>query len=314
MNSQPWSFRARVDEHSGTGTIEVYLDRDRVLRHLDPTAREAVLACGAALLNLRLALHGASVGSSLRLCPDPATPDLLAVLVLRGRSREDSREWVLRDAVPRRATCRQRFESGDLSDEALDHLVAEAAYEGALLSVLDEEQGRAAREAGAIARTRAAGDEDYATDLATWTRSNLDDAVDGLPGWAHGQGLFASLEEAARLRRGTSTVADDEAARELQEPGHLVVIGSSGEDREAVLRAGSGLQRVLLRTTALGFAARFLDEALRYADTRTALGRVAQLDHPQCLLHLGCAEPLPTTRRRPVADVLALTETKEVAP
>ena len=307
MNSQPWRFRARVDEHAGTATVELYLDRARVLPHLDPTSREAVLACGAALLNLRLALHGAGLGGRLQLCPDPLTPELLAVVDVHGPAREGSDDLELREAVPLRATCRTPFDLDPLDPTVMDHLVAEAAYEGALLATLDDEQAADARAAAADARRRLADDPGAGEDLALWTRSNLDDTPDGLPGWAHGQGLFASLEEPLRLRHGTSEVAAEEAARELHEPGQLVVIGSPGDDRAAVLRAGSGVQRVLLSATARGLAARFLDEALRFPDTRAALGRAAELDHPQCLLHLGHAAPVPATRRRPVADVLDLT-------
>lgn len=52
-NTQPWRF---VVDGS---RIDLFLDRDRVLHVADPDAREARLACGAALCNLRLALRAA---------------------------------------------------------------------------------------------------------------------------------------------------------------------------------------------------------------------------------------------------------------
>ncbi|HET6504363.1 MAG TPA: nitroreductase family protein, partial [Amycolatopsis sp.] len=49
-NSQPWRFEV-------TGArIDVLLDRDRVLDVVDARAREARLSCGAAVLNIRVAL------------------------------------------------------------------------------------------------------------------------------------------------------------------------------------------------------------------------------------------------------------------
>src|SRR5215475_8763666 len=52
-NSQPWRFRA---DHG----IEVFADRRRHLRAIDPGGRELLVSLGAAILNLRLAIldHG----------------------------------------------------------------------------------------------------------------------------------------------------------------------------------------------------------------------------------------------------------------
>jgi len=51
-NSQPWCFAVTP------AVIELYAERSRALPVIDPTGREMRIACGAALFNLRLALHG----------------------------------------------------------------------------------------------------------------------------------------------------------------------------------------------------------------------------------------------------------------
>lgn len=251
LNSQPWLFRADLDDLTGDGRLELYLDRRRVLVHLDPTGREAVLACGAALLSLRLALRAAGVGSTLRLTPDGAAPDLLAELVLHGTVREHADELVLRTAMTARATCRTPFLDTPVTPEVLDHLVAEGAYEGALVAVLDSDQ--------------------------------------------------------------TATVL--RAAKASAQPGQLVVLGSSDDQRGAVVRAGSGLQRLLLGATARGLAARFVDEVMRDDATRSVVGRAAQLDCPQVLLRLGfpvAGALAGVTRRRPVDEVLHLVTSRKI--
>ena len=50
-NTQPWRFRVLP----AAATIELYADPERMLRIGDPSGRAVHIACGAALLNLRLA-------------------------------------------------------------------------------------------------------------------------------------------------------------------------------------------------------------------------------------------------------------------
>jgi hypothetical protein len=54
-NTQPWRFRVRRYAR----VIELYADPARALPHSDPADRAIHIACGAALLNLRLAAAAA---------------------------------------------------------------------------------------------------------------------------------------------------------------------------------------------------------------------------------------------------------------
>src|SRR4051794_20247012 len=73
-NTQPWRFRPR------DGALEVLADRSRRLPAADPHAWALRIACGAAILNARLAFAVAGCPAQVRLRPDPAQPDLLARL------------------------------------------------------------------------------------------------------------------------------------------------------------------------------------------------------------------------------------------
>jgi hypothetical protein len=66
----PWLFRCTAV------AIELYENEDAT--HMQHTDR--VLACGGALLNLRLAVHTMGIYADVRLAPDPAAPTLLAVV------------------------------------------------------------------------------------------------------------------------------------------------------------------------------------------------------------------------------------------
>jgi|GEM_PF-6703553 len=168
LNSQPWRHTVHLRD-DGTAIVELGLDRSRRLPHVDPDDREAVLACGAWLLNLRLALVAVGLVSWVEVVSDAEQPDLL---------------------------------------------------------------GRCL-------------DARYA----------------------------------------------------VEQPATVVVLGSPEDDRPSLLRVGAGMQRLLLRATALGLAASYRKAALHVPELRRELGRVVQLDHPQVVLRLGLGTGAPTTGR-----------------
>ena len=86
-NSQPWRFRIGP----ASQTIEVCADPARMLRSGDPDGRALHIACGAALLNLRLAAAVAGRQPVVRLLPDPGQPLLLATVRLAGPAPASAR-------------------------------------------------------------------------------------------------------------------------------------------------------------------------------------------------------------------------------
>ena len=100
-NSQPWRFRLRPR------SIELHADLDRQLPVADPDGRELRLACGAALFNLRLALHGLGIRPTVTLFPDPAQPALLAAVRRGGHKPPTPHQLRLLQAIPARQTNRR---------------------------------------------------------------------------------------------------------------------------------------------------------------------------------------------------------------
>ena len=131
-NSQPWRFRV------GPDVIELWADPERVLAAADPEGREQRMACGAALLTLRLALRGFGVLPTVTVLPDRARPDLIAE-VRRGGERPPSPEELrLLAAVPRRHTNRRPFADAPVTAGELTALQRAALDEGAWLHVVDD--------------------------------------------------------------------------------------------------------------------------------------------------------------------------------
>ena len=67
-NSQPWTFR--VDEDS----VDLFADPSRKLSAADPEGRELVISCGAALVNLELALAHKGRKADVAFLPDSEEP------------------------------------------------------------------------------------------------------------------------------------------------------------------------------------------------------------------------------------------------
>ena len=141
-NSQPWRFRYR---HGG---VDVIADQTRRLEVIDPSGRELLISVGAAIFNLRLAMRRLGRVPAVRLFPDPAEPDLVAV-VTPGPAAPPSAELTsLVDAMARRHTNRQPFARVAIPSAVLDELTEAARSEGAELRLAN---------AGRELRTRLTG-------------------------------------------------------------------------------------------------------------------------------------------------------------
>jgi hypothetical protein len=89
---RPWRF------HCTDTTIELSADT-RLLPDADLDDRESVLSCGAALLNLRLAIRALGVYPAVQLLPDPRRPNLLAVVRPQGHTVVRAVDRELADAI-----------------------------------------------------------------------------------------------------------------------------------------------------------------------------------------------------------------------
>lgn len=303
LNTQPWRFDTTIGADGVSGTVDLLLDERRLLPAIDPTAREAVLACGAALLNVRLALGGAGLSSRVVLEPAASRPELLATVTttgaLAGPGTEPPEDRDLRLAVGRRSTYRGPFGPDCVPDELAERLIAEAAGEGAFVALLDREARLALSRLNRQAARALWRDDDFRRELAAWTRTN-DAAGDGIPGSARGLSSWQSWLEPSRIRAGRpAAVARAQEREALPDAPLTLVIGSANDTVPALLRAGSGLQRVLLAVCTAGMSAGYLNAALHVSSLRSSVARLVGMDHPQVVLRIGTVTtPRPPTPRR----------------
>ena len=293
-NSQPWRFRV------GPDVIELWADPERVLAAADPEGREQRMACGAALLTLRLALRGFGVRPTVTVLPDRARPDLIAE-VRRGGERPPSPEELrLLAAVPRRHTNRRPFADAAVTAGELTALQRAALDEGAWLHVVDDPTERVQVAELAVAAHRAQlADPAFVAELKRWTAVTAGRA-DGVPATAGGP-LPQPPARWVLRDFGDSSVA----TATFEERPAVVVLTSHLSGRAAEVGAGQALQKVLLTATADGLAASFLSQLVELPGPRERLRRLvrgAQL--PQAVLRIGRGFPVPATPRRPLAEVV----------
>ena len=104
-NTQPWRFHVCGD------AVEVYADRTRALRIVDPRDRELLISVGASLFFLRLAMRRFGWSGEITLFPDREDPDLVAIVTPGGEAEPSVEELRLFEAITTRRTHRGDFES-----------------------------------------------------------------------------------------------------------------------------------------------------------------------------------------------------------
>jgi nitroreductase len=314
-NTQPWRFVATP------AGLDLYADRARQLTILDPTGRQLVLSCGAALGMARLAVRAFGFRCDVELLPDSGDLDHLARLVIGGPAPASADELALTREIGRRRTVRDRFDTTPLSGPARTALAWEAETEHGWLQWVDAVPDRSAV---AVLTDRAdrieRADPAMRAELAAWRHDDAD-ATDGI-----GRSVLPLLP--AALRASDVPLRDFDAVGGEPVDGEpfdgepfdgdpqrfplpaehpdLAVLCTRYDGPTSWLHAGQATTRVLLRATALGIAASPLTQALDLPWTRHRLRvELSTTGHPHLVLRLGHAGlDRPRSPRRPVEEIL----------
>ncbi|MGP4083886.1 Acg family FMN-binding oxidoreductase [Streptomyces sp. KR55] len=301
-NAQPWRFRY----FQGSRTFHVRADLDRVMPHSDPDTRGLHLGCGAALLNLRVAVVDGGWYPAVRLLPDPADPALLATVQLTGAAIGESDLAALYSAIHQRHSSRFPFEETEIPQAVRTALSDAARREGAMLTFPTDWHLQEVLELVQEAEARNITDRGSDQDLEQWTHidaPSVGTAPDGVPAYAFGprkRGGKAPMRDFA----GTRPVAG-RAAADFEGSTQLALLSTSNDRPGDWLRAGQAMERVLLLATVEGLSSSFATQALEWTDLRWPLrDPVSGRGFTQMVLRLGYGPKSPSTPRRPVPEVL----------
>ncbi|MFF8289378.1 Acg family FMN-binding oxidoreductase [Streptomyces sp. NPDC016309] len=298
-NAQPWRFR----HVRGSGELLVMSDPRRTMPRTDPSARGLHVGCGAALFNLRVAAAAAGWETRVRLLPDPADPERLAIVGFASADREDEIAG-LYPAVRRRRTSREPFSDEPVPRELLDGLAGAALVEGARLAFPDAWQVQAMLDLVWDAEQEERLSPEVREEIARWTGTGREAAaLEGVPTWAFGprrHGGRAPVRDFA----GDRPVEGRRTAVFEQWP-CLAVLGTRDDGPEDWLRAGQAMERVLLLATSDGLSTSLNSQVLEWPELRWVVrDPLSPTGHPQMLIRLGYGPDVPATPRRPVSDVL----------
>jgi hypothetical protein len=301
FNTQPWAF------HLGGVSVDLRADRARGLPLVDPQGRELVIGCGAALLNLRVAMRGFGLLPSVALFPDPRDPDLLARVTLEEETLASDGDLRLRDAVPARRTNRQPFDALPVPGPVLDALALAARQEGATLSFLEsmEDKRRVAELVGGAERLQLA-DPAFRDGLGRWVGQRVAEATERLAGDRGAMpDLFVPMAaQAARMFDTGDHLAAHDQARTERSPA-LALLATANDTPEDWLAAGQALQRALLAGTLAGVSASYLSQPIEVPAFRPRVAEAfGSKGQPQLLLRLGYGPATPPAARRPVREAV----------
>jgi len=302
-NTQPWWFSQ--EEHE----ISVHADIERRLDVADPSGREMLISCGAALFTIRVALRHLGYVPVASILPDSDRPALVARVRWGEQVPAVDYEEQLYREIERRHTHRNGFLPEPPPGRVLKALGEEAGREGAMLRIAGTEDERAALAAAVTAAEHAARlDVARTGELARWTRPPRSPRRDGVPAtayparpghsqpdfpgrdYAHGQGWGLPPSMMAPLHRSAGVVA---------------VLGTSVDQPADWIRSGQALQRVLLAGSANGLAAALHSQPLELPELREFIRiRLNGRTYPQMLVRFGATDEITKSTRRPVEEVL----------
>ncbi|HEU4384588.1 MAG TPA: hypothetical protein VFR85_13960 [Anaeromyxobacteraceae bacterium] len=310
LNVQPWTFEIEGEE------ARLYGDFRRALRVSDPRDRELGIACGAALLNLRVAAAHFGYATSVEVLASGRRDGLLARFRLEERRAPTADEEVLFAAIPRRRTNRLPLESREPERGLVAGLAREAALEGAVVRPVEEKDRRAVAELVAEGDRLQWADGHFRSEVAAWTRSNVSRRRDGIPGYAHGMGNAASVLQPLLTRVADAGPAEAERDRRRAIMARtLLVLSTQGDGPRDWIAAGQGLQRLLLRATASELYASYFNSPLEVPGLRRDLcAALGETSCPQVMFRLGYGLAVRPTPRRPVSEVLRSVSERAASP
>jgi hypothetical protein len=303
-NAQPWRFDI------GAGTIDVLLDRSRLLPVADPVTRQAHLGLGAAVFLLRLELSTLDFPTQVDYQPDSDRPDVVARLTVVGRRSPPEGHRHLLAVLSACRTIRTPFAAQDVPVPLRVAWRESVESEGAGLRWVEGPGERIG-----VAALVAAGERlqqrnpAYLTELDTWTAPERLAEGAGVPPSAFG--VTGTAGHAAEF-----PLRDFAGGRRTDRPRHLgpvephpvvAVLQTAGDRLPDWLDGGRGLMHLLLHAAMDGYAASYLNQPLELPGLRQQLRDELRLEGwPQLILRLG--RPLgvlpPQTPRRPVTDIL----------
>jgi hypothetical protein len=300
-NSQPWRWVLEG------GVLNLYADPDRVVRATDTSGREALMACGAVLDHLRVAMAAAGYTANVDRFPNPnnllhvASVDFTPMKLVTDGHRQRA------DAILRRRTDRLPFATPPDWDTFEPALHDTVQSDRVRIDVIPDDLRSQLAEASQLTESLRLYDSSYHAELEWWTAAF--EVFEGIP---HSSLISAAESDRVDVGRTFPVTHHRERRPEVAEDHAKVAVLSTYDDTpHSVLRCGELLSAVLLDATMVGLATCTLTHITELAASREIvaglIGHSNQDITPQVLIRVGRTPSIedvpPPTPRRPVDEV-----------
>jgi nitroreductase len=300
-NTQPWRWRLAGD------TMDLFVERGRMLDVTDPDGRLATLSCGAALHHARIALAAHGWRAAVRRLPDPADPDHLASVHVEGPAPIGPDTERRAQNIRVRHTERRPVTGDPVGPAELSAITEAVESQGTRLHVLRPEQIYDLAAATSHAQGVESAETQWQQELARWTDGGRS-AGTGVP-----DGVIPRVTPATTLpgrdfgRHGDLPVGDGHDQSAV-----FGVLYGPADDPIDWLRAGEALSALWLVAVELHVSVLPLSAPIEVAVARENVRRLlSDLGHPYLAVRLGHqvaeADDIPRTPRLPADEIVEHT-------
>ncbi|MFI5719547.1 Acg family FMN-binding oxidoreductase [Nocardia sp. NPDC051750] len=305
-NSQPWLWR--YDDR----VLRLHAVPERMLPTTDPSGRQMLISCGAVLAHLRAAMAAAGWRLSMARFPDPNARNHLADITFHRSPIITEAERARGEVIDRRYTDRRTF--GEPAGWPDFETVLRSTVDpyDADVDVLPEDSRATLTHAAQMTTSLRRYDSGYHAELYWWTGHVVGAA--GVP-----RSALASSGEQERVGVGrrfpTRGAESEQEERAETDRAAILVLSTSSDGHDELVRCGEALSTVLLESTLAGYATcplTNLTEVPRSREVvRELVGGGRRL--PQVLVRIGAPpqqdHPVERTPRLPLREILATTTT-----
>jgi nitroreductase len=300
-NSQPWRWVLEDD------VLHLYADPNRVVRATDSSGREALMACGAVLDHLGVAMAAAGYTANVDRFPNPnnhlhvASVDFTPMKFVTDGHRQRA------NAILLRRTDRLPFAAPPDWDSFEPQLRGAVDSDRVRIDIVPDNLRPQLAEASQLTESLRLYDSSYHAELEWWTAAF--ELSEGIP---HSSLISAAESDRVDVGRTFPVTHHRERRPEVAEDHAKVAVLSTYDDTpHSVLRCGELLSTVLLDATMVGLATCTLTHITEMPASREIvaelIGQSSRDVTPQVLIRVGLAPSIedvpPPTPRRPVDEV-----------
>ncbi|MBA0126870.1 nitroreductase family protein [Haloechinothrix sp. YIM 98757] len=299
-NTMPWIVE------SGSERVDLLEWTDRPPRQHDPTGRDLLLSCGAAVTNLRVAARSLGWSSAVELFPEPDRPALIARITPGARRSVDDGDMALYGALYRRRSYRRPFTSQQVDSGVASALAREGSGEDVRAHRVMAPEIERVAEALTYAASVLRADAALQRELAAWNGGHVAGAT--------GNGRAAAGSDTlpwAGLVRATTRITDVPTLAGRLAGEQLLIIATDTDTAADQVRAGAAVQRAWLAAVASGLAGSVLTQPLHLDEVRDRIrDGLGITGYPQILLRFGYPADTGQESPRDLRDYLRRNETR----